>query len=91
MLFCTGNMEESSKKKTRTTTRIQKQALKRLSNAKTHMDIDPQTGRHIGPNRQKFVTYLGVLARTKVSILESDWDHVSEVDKNMIWQDICVR
>jgi len=55
-------MEESSKKKTRTTTRIQKQALKRLSNAKTHVDIDPQTCMLIGPNRQNFVTYLGVLA-----------------------------
>jgi len=91
VLFCTGNMEESSNKKTRAATHLQKQALKRLSNAKTHVDIDPQTGRPIGPNRQNFVTYLGVLAQTKVSILEPDWDHVSEVDKNMIWQDICVR
>ena len=51
MLFCTGNMEESSKKKTRAATRLQKQALKRLSNAKTHVGIDPQTGKPIGPNR----------------------------------------
>ena len=90
MLLFTGFMEGSSKKKTIAATRLQKQALKRLIKDKTHVDINPHTGKPIGPTRQNFSSYLGGLARTKVCILEPDWDHVSEVDKNMIWQDICV-
>ena len=43
-----------------------------------------------GPNRAVFVSYLGVLARTKVSILVPTWDHVTESEKNTIWQDLTV-
>jgi len=64
--------------------------LKRLTKAKVQVKIDPHTRRAKGPNRNDFVSYLGVLARSKVSILEPNWDHVTEADKNMIWQDICV-
>ena len=41
-------------------------------------------------NQNDFFSYLGVLARSKVSILEPDWDHVIKAYKNMIWFDICV-
>jgi len=37
-----------------------------------------------------FVNYLGVLARMKVSILLLTWDHVTEAEKNLIWQDLTV-
>jgi len=82
-------MTESSKK-SREATRMKHLALKRLTKGKVHVEIDPHTGRAKGPNRNDFVSYLGVLARSKVSILERSWDHVIEADKNMIWQDICV-
>ena len=52
--------------------------------------IDPHSGRASGPNAAKFGSYLGVLARSKVSILIPDWDHVTEEEKDLIWQDLCV-
>jgi len=59
--------------------------VSRLDGSKVLVDIDPQTGRALGPNRAQFSSYLGVLAHTKVSILLLTWDHVIEVEKNMIW------
>jgi len=82
-------MAESSKK-TREATRMKHLALKRLTKGKVHVEIDPHTRRAKGPNRKDFVSYLGVLARSKLSILKPKWDHVTEADKNMIWQDIRV-
>ncbi|XP_068497787.1 uncharacterized protein [Phaseolus vulgaris] len=32
--------------------------------------------------------YLGVLSRERISILTQSWDHVTDHEKNMIWQDI---
>ena len=52
--------------------------------------VDPQSGRASGPNKAQFASHLGVLARTKVSILVPDWDHVTEAEKDLIWQDLCV-
>jgi len=52
-----------------------------LGGARVLIDIDPQTGRASDPNHAQFVSYLGVLARSKVSILVPNWDHVIEVEK----------
>jgi len=82
-------MVESSQK-TREATRMKHLARKQLIKGKVQVEIDPHTRRAKGPNQNDFVSYLGVLARSKVSILERNWDHVTEADKSMIWQDICV-
>jgi len=79
-----------SSKKTRDTTRLKAIAINRLDGIKIPVDIDPQSGRASGPNSAKFGSYLGVLARSKVSILVPDWDHVTEEEKDLIWQDLCV-
>ncbi|XP_068466379.1 uncharacterized protein [Phaseolus vulgaris] len=34
------------------------------------------------------IYYLGVLSRERISILTQSWDHVTDHEKNMIWQDI---
>ena len=57
---------------------------------KVVVDLDPQSATASGPNRPVFNSYLSVLAHTKVSILVSTWDHVTESEKNMIWQDLTV-
>ena len=62
MLFFADYMVKSSKKKIREGICLQNLVIKRLGNAKIHVDIDPQTSRVIGPNRANFVSYLGVLA-----------------------------
>jgi len=70
-----------SSKKTREATRMKIIAINRLSGVKVPVDVDPQTGRASSPNKAQFTSYLGVLARTKVSILVPDWDHVAEAEK----------
>jgi len=79
-----------SQKKSREPTRLRDVTASRLGGLKVVVDLDPQTGRASGPNRAVFVSYLGVLAHTKVSILVPTWDHVTESKKNMIWQDLTI-
>jgi len=79
-----------SSKKTREVNRLRALTMSCLGGSKVPDDIYPETGRASGPNHVQFVSYLGILTRTKVSILLLDWDHVTKVDKNLIWQDLCV-
>ena len=79
-----------SQKKSREPTRLRDVTASRLGGLKVVVDLDPQTGWASGPNRVMFVSYLGVLTHTKMSILFPTWDHVIEAEKNMIWQDITV-
>jgi len=37
-----------------------------------------------------FKSYLGMLARERISILTPTFDHVTKVDQDMIWQDLSV-
>jgi len=79
-----------SQGKSREPTRLRDITACRLGGFKVVVDLDPQTVRASGPNCVVFNNYLGVLARTKVSILLPSWDHVSEAEKNMIWQDLTI-
>jgi len=79
-----------SSKKTREATRLRAISINRIGGVRVPVYIGPQTSRASGPNQAQFASYLGVLARPKVSILVPDWDHVTEVEKNLIWQDLCV-
>jgi len=42
------------------------------------------------PKANEFMSYLGVVSRERLSILINSWDEVSEVDRNMIWEDVLV-
>jgi len=68
-----------SSKKTREPTRLRNLVIRRMGNKKVPVQTDPQTRRASDPNHAQFVSYLGVLARSKVSILVLDWDHVRKV------------
>ena len=65
-------------------------ALKRVVGEKTRVDIDVNTGVTFGLNAYEFMSYLGVVSRERLSILINSWDDVSEVDRNMIWEDVLV-
>ena len=43
-----------------------------------------------GPNAEEFNSYLGVVSRERLSILINSWDDVSEVNQNMLWEDVLV-
>jgi len=73
-----------SQMKSREPARLRGVTASQLGGSKVVVNIDPQTGRTSGPNRAQFSSYLGVLTRTKVSILFPTWDHVTEAEKNMI-------
>ena len=44
-----------------------------------------------GLKADEFLSYLGVVSRERLSILINSWDEVSEVDRNMIWDDVLVN
>ena len=72
-------------------TRLKCLALKRVAGEKTRADIDVNTGVAFGPKADEFMSYLGVVSHERLSILINSWDEVSEVDQNMIWEDVLVR
>ncbi|KAL5168114.1 hypothetical protein HKD37_11G030342 [Glycine soja] len=79
---------QSTKKRVRGPTCLKKLRLKRVRDQKISVEFDQSTGNAKGPNRREFNNYVAFLARSKVSILHEDWDHVEESEKNMIWQTI---
>jgi len=66
------------------------ESRRKTTDDKVPVEIHPITGRPSGPNKVEFVSFMGSLARKKVSILTPKWKDVSEVDKNLIWEEICV-
>jgi len=69
-------------------TRLKHLALKRAAGETTRVDIDVNTGVTFGPNADEFNRYLGVVSRERLSILINSWDDVSEVNRNMHWEDV---
>ncbi|KAG2380473.1 uncharacterized protein HKW66_Vig0172520 [Vigna angularis] len=72
-------------------TRVADVTSGRVDGQRRHVDIDPKSGHPLGPNDDRFRSYLGNLAKSHVSILHACWDDVAEVDKNLLWQDIQFR
>ena len=83
--------ELPKKRTTRGATRLRKLMLRKAKGKKTHVIIDVVTSQASGRNGDLFRSYLGVLARDRISILTPSFDHVSEVQRNMIWQDLTVN
>jgi len=71
-------------------TRLKRLSLRRAAGEKTRLDIDVNTGVASGPNVETFNCYLGVFSRERLSILINSRDDVSEVDRNMLWEDVQV-
>ncbi|KOM47481.1 hypothetical protein LR48_Vigan07g118500 [Vigna angularis] len=69
-------------------TRVADVTSGRVDGQRRHVDIAPRSGHPLGPNADRFRSYLGKLAKSHVSILHACWDDVPEVDKNLLWQDV---
>ena len=54
------------------------------------VNVNPTTRRGSGPQKEKFHSYLGVVAREKILIIHSNWNDVQESLKNLVWDDILV-
>nr|KYP39336.1 hypothetical protein KK1_039363 [Cajanus cajan] len=59
-----------------------------MKGQKIEINVDPNTGTASGPNSVQFASYLGTLARDKISILVPHWKEVPQATKDLIWQDI---
>ena len=52
--------------------------------------MDATTGRGLGPHKEKFHNYLGVVAREKIPIIHNSWKDVPNTLKDLVWNDILV-
>jgi len=82
--------EAPTMRPTRGATRLRQLLIRRAKGQKTHVDINIDTGMPSGRYADIFKSYLGMLARERISILMPSFDHVTEVDREMIWQDLLV-
>lgn len=52
--------------------------------------VDPQSGIASGQNSSVFVSYMGTLAREKISILYAKWEDVPKETKDVLYDDLLV-
>ena len=81
---------EATLKQSRTTTRLRTLTLRTMDQPRPAVYVDPATGRASGPMREKFQSYLGVVAREKIPIIHNNWKDVPETLKEIVWNDILV-
>ena len=81
---------ETTKKKTRQTTRMLRLNAKSLDQPRPTVHVNPSTSRGSGPHKEKFHSYLGVVAREKIPIVHTTWKDVPETLKVLVWDDILV-
>ncbi|KAH1188510.1 hypothetical protein GmHk_U059442 [Glycine max] len=81
---------EATSKRSRTTTRLRTLTLRTVDQPRPAVYVDPATGRASGPMREKFHSYLGVVAREKVPIIHNNWKDVPETLKDIVWNDILI-
>ncbi|KAH1266008.1 hypothetical protein GmHk_01G001602 [Glycine max] len=82
---------EATSKRSRTTTRLRTLTLRTVDQPIPAVYVDPATGRASGPMREKFHSYLGVVAREKVPIIHNNWKDVPETLKEIVWNDILAK
>lgn len=81
---------ESSVKKVRgCTTMASLAARRRQQRERVHVEFDADMN-PIGDEQARFISYLGYLARSRVSILYPGWRYVPQETRAMIWQEILV-
>ncbi|KAL5138024.1 Ornithine aminotransferase, mitochondrial [Glycine soja] len=85
-----GNLEPQPKK-TPQSPRLRRLTLRSLDQPRPIVNVDPATGRASGPEKQKFHSFLGVVAREKIPIVHSNWKNVPETLKDMVWGDILAK
>lgn len=53
--------------------------------------VDAATGWGSGPHKEKFHSYLGVVAREKVPIVHNNWKDVPDTLKELVWNEILAK
>ena len=84
------NPPEVTSKRTRQSTRLRSLTSRCLDGPRPVVNVNPATGRGSGPHKEKFHSYLGVVAREKVPIVHANWNVVPDDLKSLIWKDILV-
>ncbi|KAL5185069.1 hypothetical protein HKD37_17G048647 [Glycine soja] len=79
---------ELTSRKSRQLIRLRRLTLRTLHQPRPVVHVDPATGRGSGPQKHKFHSYLGVVAREKIPIVYDNWKHVPESLKDLIWDNI---
>ena len=77
-------------KSNRRATRLKDLIVRRANGEKTPVEIDARTGVTTGLNANIFQSYLGFLVREHISILVPSWEDVTQVQRDMLWQDVLV-
>ena len=80
----------TTKRKTRQTTRLRRLTARSLYQARPTVHVNTSTGRGSGPYKEKFHSYLGVVAREKIPIVHATWKDVPDTLKVIVWDDILV-
>jgi len=81
---------EAMSRNTRWSTRLRTLTKRTLDRPRPTVTIDAATGRGSGPHKEKFHSYLGVVAREKVLIVHNSWKDVPDTLKELVWNDILV-
>ena len=62
---------EATSRNTRRSTRLRRLTLRTLDRPKPIVNVDAATERGLGPHKEKFHNYLGVVAREKIPIVHN--------------------
>ncbi|XP_028805060.1 uncharacterized protein LOC114759980 [Neltuma alba] len=72
-------------RKVRGSTRLPKLAVRHGRIQKKHVDFDANMN-PIGEEKDRFISYIGSVARSKVNILWPNWKSISKETKDRIWE-----
>lgn len=78
----------STSSRSKSNTHLKVIAKRHNSGEKIPLDINISIGVATGENVALFQSYLGYIARDKISILIPHWEDVPEALKNILWQDV---
>ncbi|KAG4983061.1 hypothetical protein JHK87_027810 [Glycine soja] len=84
------NPPEVTSKRTRQSTRLKSLTTRCLDGPWPVVNVNSATSRGSRPHKEKFHSYLGVVAREKVPIVHVNWNVVPDDLKTLIWKDILV-
>ncbi|KAL5131671.1 hypothetical protein HKD37_12G034505 [Glycine soja] len=82
---------EAMSRNTRRSTQLRMLTRRTLDQPQPIVTVDAATGRGSGPHKEKFHSYLGVVAREKVPIVHNSWKDVPDTLKELVWNEILAK
>ncbi|KAL5180951.1 hypothetical protein HKD37_01G001978 [Glycine soja] len=82
---------EAMSRNTRRSTRLRMLTRRTLDQPRPIVTVDAATGRGSGPHKEKFHSYLGVVAREKFPIVHNSWKDVPDTLKELVWNEILAK